>query len=68
MRNIRTSYQRAVSDKLFKLGIFTFVDLLFQDTECHGLFDNIVVIRYISFVDTAMEKSRGIIVTTLLYH
>lgn len=55
-------YQRAISDKLFKLGVFPLVDFLFQNTERHGLFDNIVIIRDISFVDATMEKSRGVVV------
>lgn len=58
-------YQRAISDKLFKFGIFPLVDLLLQDTERHRFFDDIVVIGYISFIDTAVEKSRRIIVAAL---
>ena len=59
---MRISYQRAISDKLFKIGVFPLVDLLLQDTKCHRFFDDIVVVRDVSFVNTAMEKSRRIVV------
>lgn len=57
MLNPRCAYQSTVSDKLFKLCVFALVNFLFQDTQCHGFFNNVVVVGHMSFVNATMEES-----------
>lgn len=56
-------YQRAISHELRKLLVLSLVDLGLQDTESHWLFDDLVIVRYIALIDTAMEQFGRIMAT-----
>lgn len=59
------AYQSTIAHKLCKCFIFALIDLLFQDAESHRLFDDIIVVRNIALVHTAVEKSRRVVVTAI---
>ena len=51
----RNPYQSAISHEIRELLVLSLVDLRLEDAESHWLFDDIVIIRHITLVDTAME-------------
>lgn len=51
----RNPYQSAISHEIRELFVLSLVDLRLEDAESHWLFDDIVIIRHITLVDTAME-------------
>lgn len=59
----RDPYQCAISHEIRELLVLSLVDLRLEDAESHWLFDDIVIIRHIALVNTAMEQFRGITAT-----
>lgn len=50
------SYQRAISHEVRELFVLSLVDLGLKDAESHRLFNDLIIVRYIALVDTAMEQ------------
>src|SRR5699024_2038292 len=59
----RNPYQSAISHEIRELFVLSLVDLCLEDDESHWLFDDIVVIRHMTLVNTAMEQFRRVTAT-----
>lgn len=57
------SYQRAIPHEVRELFVLSLVDFGLKDAKSHWLFDDLIIVRYIALVDTAMEQFRRIMAT-----